>query len=343
MPPNLAKGESIPWLIRDLLNEKGRVSSGDVARAAGVTRQAAHYHLSRLAEAGEIDAVGAGRGSHYVAAATWMRQFETAGLQEHLVWQQLSSDLRTVAGLPQEAFAIARYAFTEILNNAIDHSGSATVSASATVTDEKALFSITDVGVGAFERVRRTKQLEDHLAAVQEIAKGKLTTDPARHSGQGIFFTSKAVDEFVLTSNGLRWRVDNVRGDESIARVRPSGGTQVQLQVDPHTRLSLTSVFDRYTDAETFAFDKTRTVVRLFEYDSTFVSRSEAKRLTRNLEKFSEVVVDFRGVEEVGQGFADEVFRVWQRDHPAVRLIPVDMTEPVRRLVEQARANYGRI
>ncbi|MGH2757084.1 MAG: STAS-like domain-containing protein [Actinomycetota bacterium] len=337
MTTELAKGESIPWLIRELLDGREHISSGDVAEAAGVTRQAAHYHLSRLVQAGELSAVGKGRGSRYVRSSIWSGQFEIQGLEEHVVWRDLTEAVATVGGLPQNAAAIARFAFTEMLNNAIDHSGSEGVAISVGNPGKSLLLSIADEGVGAFEHVRRMKKLEDHVAAIQEIAKGKLTTDPSRHSGQGIFFTSKAVAVFVLASNGWKWVVDNIRGDESISRVRPHRGTRVQFVIDPETSRSLKSVFDEYTDEGTFAFDKTRTIVRLFEVDVSFVSRSEAKRLVRNLEQFAEVVVDFEGVEEIGQGFADEIFRVWQSEHPDTQLLPVNMNESVELLVELAR------
>ncbi|MPZ68679.1 MAG: DUF4325 domain-containing protein [Actinobacteria bacterium] len=337
MTADLAKGESIPWLIRELLDEQGRISSGDVADAAGVTRQAAHYHLRRMVEMGELLAVGKGRASHYIRSSVWSGQYETQGLEEHLVWRDLAAAVAAVSSLRNEATAIARYSFTEMLNNAIDHSESERVIVSIGESGDSLVFTITDEGVGAFERVRRTKRLEDHVAAIQEIAKGKLTTDPSKHSGQGIFFTSKAVDVFVLVSNGWKWVVDNKRGDQSISRVRSHAGTRVEFTIDRMTDRSLKSVFDEYTDEATFAFDKSRTVVRLFEFDVSFVSRSEAKRLTRNLEQFVEVLVDFQGVDEIGQGFADEIFRVWQRDHPDTRLSPVNMNQSIELLVEQAR------
>ncbi|MFL5910960.1 MAG: STAS-like domain-containing protein [Gaiellaceae bacterium] len=59
------------------------------------------------------------------------------------------------------------------------------------------------------------------------------------------------------------------------------------------------------------AFARTRTVVRLFDIGVRFISRSEARRLLRGPERFREVLVDLRGVQEVGQGFVDEAFRVW--------------------------------
>lgn len=66
------------------------------------------------------------------------------------------------------------------------------------------------------------------------------------------------------------------------------------------------------------------------------MSRSEAKRLVNGLERFREVVLDFAGVERVGQGFADEVFRVWAKQHTDVGLIPIDMCAPVAFMVERA-------
>jgi hypothetical protein len=44
--------------------------------------------------------------------------------------------------------------------------------------------------------------------AIIELAKGKRTTDKTRHSGQGIFFTSKAFDDFVIISKGITYAVN---------------------------------------------------------------------------------------------------------------------------------------
>ena len=67
-----------------------------------------------------------------------------------------------------------------------------------------------------------------------------------------------------------------------------------------------------------------------------FISRSEAHRLLTGFDRFRAVVLDFKGVEEIGQGFADETFRVWAAAHPLVKLKPVEMSKPGR-LHGQAR------
>jgi biotin operon repressor len=65
-----------------------------------------------------------------------------------------------------------------------------------------------------------------------------------------------------------------------------------------------------------FRFQKTRIHVKLLQKD--YISRSEARRLLANLEKFSEIKLDFRGVRSIGQGFADEIFRVFINRHPGI-------------------------
>jgi hypothetical protein len=158
---------------------------------------------------------------------------------------------------------------------------------------------------------------------------------PSRHTGEGIFFTSKASNRFEIVSGELQWIVDNRRGDMAVGELDPpERGTRVRVQIDPDDARDLGAVFAEYT--EDLEFSRTRTVVRLFAIGTEFVSRSEAKRLVRGLERFREVVLDFRGVRLVGQGFADEVFRVWSSKHPEVRLTPVGMSVPVAFMVERA-------
>src|SRR6185437_5783711 len=77
-------------------------------------------------------------------------------------------------------------------------------------------------------------------------------------------------------------------------------------------------VFAAFTDDLEFA--KTRVVIKLFAIGTRFVSRSEARRVAGGLDRFRDVVFDYRGVEEVGQGFVDELCRVWGSAHPDITL-----------------------
>jgi hypothetical protein len=93
------------------------------------------------------------------------------------------------------------------------------------------------------------------------------------------------------------------------------------------TRRRLADVFNEFAPKEyDFQFQKTKVLVKLLRRD--YVSRSEARRLLANLEKFREIVLDFREVTSVGQGFADEIFRVFAGRYPAIR-VTRENTNPV--------------
>ena len=70
--------------------------------------------------------------------------------------------------------------------------------------------------------------------------------------------------------------------------------------------------------------------------ESSLISRSQAKRVVRNLEKFHTILLDFTGIETVGQGFADEIFRVYQNENPGMEILPTHANEDIQRMIKRA-------
>ena len=311
-------------------------AAGEVAASVGISRQAAHRHLAALTAEGRLRAEGKGRAVRYRNAGSlpFARRFPRAVIAEDRVWQELSSAHPAIGGLPPDARSIFNYAFTEMLNNAIEHSGSKDVDVRFEAIRGGLAFEIVDRGRGVFTNLRKELGLGSDMEALQELSKGKLTTLPKGHTGEGIFFTSKVADQFVLESGTLRWLVDNVRGDVAVGKAPHRHGTLVRFEAATKPRRKLPDVFAEYTDDLRFA--KTRVVIKLFALGTRFVSRSEARRVLNRLESFREVVLDFRGVEEVGQGFADEVFRVWAAAHPETKLAAVNMNDVVASMIRRA-------
>jgi hypothetical protein len=80
-------------------------------------------------------------------------------------------------------------------------------------------------------------------------------------------------------------------------------------------------------------------VVKLSGTGTSFASRSEARRLLDGLDAdFDVVEVDFTGVSDVGQGFVDEILRVWPHDHPGKTVIPTNMNPAVEFMVRRGGA-----
>lgn len=332
---------------------KGLVRIGAVARSLGVSPS----WVRHLADEGVIPSVRS-RGGHRLfdldrVQAVWqartvplppeapggggrdafVSELPLDGLEEHVVWREVERVLGSDALGP--ARAAAHYALTEMVNNAIDHSRGTKVRTRVGVSTDALHFEVVDDGVGAFEHLRARLGLPDREAAILELSKGKRTTDPARHTGEGIFFTSKVVDVFRLEANGIAWTVDNVRGDQAVGGSSVTLGTDVGFRISREHPRSVAEVFSEFTDDD-LRFTRTRPSVRLARSGREFVSRSEAKRLLEGLERFSEVELDFGGVAEVGQGFVDEVFRVWPSLHPGTRLVPVRMAPMVEFMVTRS-------
>jgi anti-sigma regulatory factor (Ser/Thr protein kinase) len=327
-----------------LLDAQEAVTAPDVAHHAGVSRQAAHAHLRWRVEAGTLLRVGAGRATRYRRKALMATSWTREGLQEDQVWEKSVEGLSGVDPTLLETHprlrAVMNYAFTEMVNNAVDHSVGKTVVTRWFLQERSLAFEVEDDGVGVFGKVQTSYGLASEFEAIGQLSKGRQTTAPETHSGMGIFFTSKAVDKLVLTSHHLSWTVDRSRNDEAIGWLENARrGTLVRCEVDLDTTVDLKEVFSAFTDPDTFAFDKSVVRVGLFQRGASFVSRAEAKRLAANLDEFESVEIDFAGVDEVGQGFVDELFRVWARSHPRTRLIPVNANPAVAAMVAGATSD----
>ncbi len=254
------------------------------------------------------------------------------GLQEDKVFSELDLRLNLKKYLSSKAYQSFNYAFTEMLNNAIDHSRSKYVNIEVSLNNG-AQFTIRDEGIGVFYNVQKTFKLENEFQGLEHLLKGKQSTDPARHSGQGIFFTSRIADLFTITSHKIKVSIDNKADDTFVADHRSLRGTSVYFSINSKSRKILRELFEEYSN-DAFEFTKGEMRIKL-SANNSHLSRSEAKRLTWGLEKYQKLVFDFKGVKEIGQAFADEIFRVFQAKYPRIQLEAVHMNPAVEFMVKR--------
>lgn len=263
------------------------------------------------------------------------------GVDESALWEQRFAPW---LDLPDNLRNIVHYAFTEMVNNANDHASAAWLEVRVMRTAEAVYLTVLDDGIGAFRRIAQALALPDERLAVLELAKGKFSSDPKRHSGGGVFFTSRAVDAFLLRANGLEYR--RHQGERWPARQRladlgasTAAGTSVVMAVSLAGKRTLRETFDAYTlgAPEDYDFDRTVVPVKLAQVGSeNLLSRSQAKRLTSRFERFRRVELDFADVREIGQAFADELFRVFVQAHPQVEIVPLNAALPVSAMIRRA-------
>ena len=261
-------------------------------------------------------------------------------VEEHVIWQRDVESL--LVGVPDNVRRICEHGFTEMLNNAIEHSGGTQVRYLVEQEHGTIHFLIQDDGIGIFEKVRSYFGLEDHRQAILELSKGKLTTDTSRHSGEGIFFTSRMFDRFLIGSNNLGfshrtgeddWLIEaesfepgyaGLDGDRRrIPRGQPRRSSTCSPDPRPTTTVSpgRTCLLDSQNSAR-----------------AGWCRDSEAKRVLARFEGFKEVRLDFEGIDSIGQAFADEIFRVFKLAHPEIEVVAVRASEAVEQMIKRAQS-----
>lgn len=338
--------------ILKMAQKNGRLYSKDIVERFNISRQYANLLISDCVMENKLIKLGSTRKAFYVLPeyaqahpeifpVRFNKFFNNHALQEHIVLNQIRDTFPTLKNLSENVESIFTYAFSEMLNNAIEHSQSVRIGVEVSVDKKILSFIIQDSGVGVFRNVMKQRGLKSELEAIQDILKGKTSTMPKSHSGEGIFFTSKASDFFVLDSFGYQLIVDNKIPDVFVKTVKKiKRGTRVMFQISTESNRHLLEVFQKYTnliDNGNHGFDKTEIRVKLYAIGGVHISRSQARRILSGLEKFKIVVFDFDKVPTVGQAFADEVFRVFHQKYPHIKLEAINMTEGVEFMVERAQ------
>ncbi len=329
--------------IRQFIIAHVRAHPTDISKMTAahfnISRQAVNRHLQRMAEEKTLISEGKTRSCTYrlYPLVQWSKTYRLDdALAEDVVWRD---DVAPALGrLPENASDIWHYGVTEMFNNAIDHSGGSRIAVLLRKDAASAQLALIDDGIGIFQKIRGELGLLDERHAILELAKGKLTTDPENHTGEGIFFTSRMFDAYDILSGGVYFSHQFGEAEDWILeRTKPKSGTAVWMRLNNHTSRTLTKIFNQYTSDEDFGFNKTVVPVKFAQYgNDRLVSRSQAKRLLARIECFKTAIFDFTDVESIGQAFADEIFRVFVLRHPKVDIIPIKANSAVERMIHRA-------
>ena len=338
--------------ILQIAKNKGLIKTSEIAGHFGVSRQYASLLIKELINQNKLVKVGSTAGAAYalpkfaskhpdIFPFSIVKHLKNDNLEEHRVFEDIEKQFPLILKLDENIRSIFIYAFSEMLNNAIEHSQSKFIDIEAQIKNKELSFIVNDSGIGVFKNVMKSRKLKSELEAIQDLLKGKITTQPKSHSGEGIFFTSKAADNFVLESFDQKLTIDNKINDVFITKPKRSKkGTKVLFSISINSNKHLSDVFKRFSRDvvdEVPVFDTTMIKVKLYTVGGVFVSRSQASRGLGGLEPFKHIIFDFDKVPMVGQAFADEVFRVFQQGHPEKKLEAINTEEPVKFMINRAR------
>ncbi len=338
--------------ILEKAREKGQIRTTDFAKGFDVSRQYVSQLIRQLVDSGQLIKIGSTRSAFYVLPeyldkhpdilpAYFSKTYRNHNLEEHKVLDEVEKNFMALHQVKETVWDIFTYAFSEMFNNAIEHSKSRGIFINIFLEGRDLVFVVDDDGIGVYRNIIHKKKLQSPFEAMQDLLKGKTTTQPKAHSGEGIFFTSKAADKFILDSYGYQMITDNIIPDIFMLKASPErSGTRVTFRIDKNSNRHLSEVFKKYTDHTSggdYGFDKTEIHVKLFTLSGVHISRSQARRILQGLNKFKVIIFDYDKVPMVGQAFVDEIYRVFHLKYPDIKLEEKNMVEPVQFMVTRAK------
>jgi anti-sigma regulatory factor (Ser/Thr protein kinase) len=331
------KSSAIQKFILDNVENNPRDIAAVLAKKFGFSRQRAHRYLIREVENGNIIKTGHTRWTYYfLANGKYIRFIEKIkpGIAEDRVWLKYIKPM--ILSYPENIYRICAYGFTEIFNNAIDHSKGTTITTEIEISNNNLNIIIIDNGIGIFKKIQKALHLDSIKESILHLSKGKFTTDPLNHTGEGIFFTSRMFDSFSILSSDIFYTFQNEDWFLSPEKNEDfKQGTLIKMVISLDSKKTPKAVFDQYADQE-IGFGKTIVAVALSgDPNDPHLSRSQAKRLLMGLEKFNTIILDFKGVVSVGQAFVDEVFRVFKNEYPNITIHHVGANDEVESMIKR--------
>jgi anti-sigma regulatory factor (Ser/Thr protein kinase) len=344
---------TIKDLIIKEISKRGYITAKQLMDKTGFSRVYVNRILRQLIDEGKIALIGNTRRARYILlneknlkeekakilSTTRKLYPEMEKIEEHSVLEEIKKKTGIFYKISKNIEDIVDYAFTEMLNNALEHSSSEEIYIFMKRNKQEIDFNIADKGIGIFNSIRSKFDLTTD-GAIGELLKGKITTAAEAHSGEGIFFTSKAADNFTIHSENKKIVFNNIIEDRFIRSVSNLKGTSVTFSISENSERLLSDIFNVYTDEE-FEFNKTLVTVKLYKFSDKLLSRSQARRIVTGLERFKTITLDFKNVDVIGQGFADEIFRVWKSNYPDKGINVINANDDVRFMIEHAKRTLG--
>lgn len=331
--------DNIKSYLLNQIDKKNKDYVHKTVEAYEISKATVYSYLKKMVEEGIIKKTENGFPYELISHAANFVYKPSDGLEEDIIFHR---DIKGVLpDLPRNVMDIWRYSFTEMMNNAIEHS-QAPLIACRVVTDKlNTKIIIGDNGIGIFNNIQ--KYFKDVLGqeitlndAVAELFAGKLTTASSNHSGEGIFFTSRAVDYFFILSGNKVFSHTSYDDyiDELKENLVSDEGTWVLMKLSNTSPKNLQDIMFGYSDVDRGFYKTALPIVNMFEHGDP-VSRSEARRLGAVIKRFEEVSLDFKNVEAVGQAFVHELFVVFKRNNPEIELKVENANTAVSNMIQR--------
>jgi DNA-binding transcriptional ArsR family regulator len=227
--------------LREFLLAEVDAHPRDLVRLAvarfGISRQAVHGHLNRLLGDGLLHAAGRTQARRYRVAvvAEHHDTLDRASMQRaDEAWRERFAP--ALDGLRANVLEIARFGFTEVVRNVLEHSGAPSLSARVRRTAASIEIRIADRGSGIFRHLEQESRVDEALEAALAIVKG---------NRRGLATVARAFDSLLVAAGNQLLHREERDGRESW-RLEAIGarvtGTTVGMRISAQSQRTLVGI-----------------------------------------------------------------------------------------------------
>ena len=233
------ESEQIKQYVLKLIDAKDKDFARKTVEYFGVSKSTVYHYVKKMCEDGILKKVEKPLPPYEIVTVTQKFHYENNGrLGEDRIFR--ADILPLLNGYAPNVISAWQYAFTAMMNNAIEHSSAQEITVLFAGNPLKTKILITDNGIGIFKNIQaflKKERDEDFTLdeCVSLLFAGKFTTAKSCHSGEGIFFTSHLMDEFFILSDGILFSRNNF-ADETIKSAEKIGGTAVSMSLNNQTK-----------------------------------------------------------------------------------------------------------
>ncbi|MBQ9743722.1 MAG: DUF2250 domain-containing protein [Clostridia bacterium] len=331
--------EKVKNYILRLIKSKRKDYVKATIEAFDISKSSVYNYVKQMENDGLIEKK---EGEYTLRTAFYHYIFKNDGTlgEDHVYNQFISKHIQ----FKKNVNTIWNYAFTEMMNNAIEHSEAENISVGILQNYLETQILISDDGIGIFKNIQRfMKESRNETISLRECVSllfaGRFTTAKQYHTGEGIFFTSHIMDEFVIYSDDNFFTRNNFSSlqmeNENLHNfMKMNKGTLVRMTLNNNTKKVLSEVFNAFAPVDEGFIKTTIPIAHMFSGGNP-VSRSEARRLLESVSVFSDIKLDFSDVDEIGQGFAHELFVLGKKKYPHIDLKTINTCKAVEEMIRR--------
>ena len=275
----------------------------------GISRQAALKHMNALIDNNMVMAYGKTRDRRYKLIPQ-VNYNKIIPIDSDFILHDVLQEnfLIHLESLPKNIFQICEYSIEALVNNIVEHSQASNLYVKLFLTYSDLNIIISDNGSGLLDNIRSKLDLEIVELAALELAKGQITTNLLKNSGEALNTIFHLFDKVEVDSSGYGIVYLSNREQWDIKYSTQKQGTRVHLQINPNSNRTCDKIFQKL-------FNKKEQCIRLpisllkGPKKNSLISKQQAKNIFWNIGSINTIQFDFYNIDLIGPAFADELVR----------------------------------